>query len=200
MHLSLKYYRTSRLISTIVFLTGAISVCAGLIKALPSFIPPLSVTAIISGLLFLYDRKLWSRFPFLVDTKDISGRYEGKLISEYKENGVPREVTVAIEIFQTASVISVRQFNNDGKTVTQSQSSLAELEVRPDANPRLRFSYGNEGDAVQSPKTAHLGFCILDWSNDRKVVNGTYFTNRNPKCTRGEIAAKFQTKRLKGGL
>jgi hypothetical protein len=197
MDFSFKYYKSKPLLGFAIFIT---ILMIFLSKHLPSWIPVPTTVATLSGLLFLYDKYLWKRIPWLLKIPNISGRYKGKLTSSWRVDDNQEEIDIFIEITQTGSGLHIRQFNKNLKTgqLTQSSSNNENLSVRPDGNLNLSFGYVNEGEATQDELTKHDGFCVLDIQKHDKKMNGIYFTNRHPQPTRGEITATFEKEEIMG--
>ncbi len=197
MDFSFKYYKPKLLLGFVCIITTLMAILS---KHMPGWVPVPTTVAILSGLLFLYDKYLWKKIPWLLKIPDISGRYKGKLVSSWPEDDKPVEIDIFIEISQTGSGLHIRQFNKNPKTeqLTQSYSSIENVSVLPDGNLKLSFGYVNDGEATQAQLTKHDGFCILDIQEHDKKMNGIYFTNRHPQPTRGEIIATFEKEKRMG--
>ena len=194
MGLSFRYYKSIPLISAIVVLVGLHSYVSSLIKSLPIWVPSITITTFITVIFLLYDKLCWKKVPFLLNIRDISGRYEGKLTTSYQQE---KEIDIAIEISQSSSHIYIRQFNHDGLQNTKSFSVNENIERRKDGSIKISFAYKNEGVQSSAKYDEHSGFCVLTCTINKKKISGYYFTNRNPP-TKGDIEVSFKNKKLKG--
>jgi len=168
---------------------------------LPPWIPIPATVASITVLLWIYDKYLWKKMPWLLlKIPDISGRYKGELVSSWPVVEKPVKINIFIEVSQTGSGLHIRQFNKNPQTdqLTQSSSNIENVSVLPDGNLKLSFGYVNDGEATQAHLTKHDGFCILDIQKHDKKIKGIYFTNRHPQPTRGEITAIFENEQTIG--
>lgn len=152
-------------------------------------IGPLTIVSII---LFAYDRYLW-KWPvlrWLVDTPDLNGNYEGCVEFRYDGDDKKKACTAVIE--QTASTISATfDFTKPDDYDTKSRSEKAFFIKDNDGKvSRLGLFYENKGSAIGNDTlTQHHGISILDLTQQdgEYELKGSYFTNRKPKQTQGDI-------------
>ncbi|MBN2789645.1 MAG: hypothetical protein JXR69_05610 [Candidatus Delongbacteria bacterium] len=194
MKLSFKYYKVNTLIFFIVALIAIHSIIVSLIPETFNWIPSVSAIAFISFVLIAYDKKLWKYFPYLLNIKDVSGRYEGTLKSNY--NG-GKEIHIIIEISQTSSYVYIRQFSYDNELISCSESINEHLIMKPDGSIEISFAYKNDGIENSNTINEHKGFCVLNCSIGKNDLKGYYFSNRE-EPTKGTIETKFVGKKLKG--
>jgi hypothetical protein len=163
------------------------------------FLQGIGPTAIVMGLLTLYDKYLW-KLPVLklINTiPDLNGIYEGEIAYHY--NGEDGTKACKLEIKQSCSMIKVKTiFAKDGENDTQSVSTEAFIKTDEAGDQHLYFYYYNPGSCKNGDTLdAHDGMNVLEILKEKKTVKlkGYYFTNRNPQ-TKGCMEA---TKTTKGG-
>jgi hypothetical protein len=134
---------------------------------------------LIYGILFgIYNRYIWrwrwlSLFGLPTIT-NLSGKYEGTLISSYKTK---TEIALTLEVVQTWTRLLV--YIRTGTDSSESYSYMASLFEVDDKSSRLTYTYTNEpfsaiADADMQP---HDGTARLGFRRDGSVM-GTYFNAR----------------------
>jgi len=107
---------------------------------------PLSAYAIFYT---LFERRIWYwkifRICGVTDMPDLRGRWKGKHISSYRNNGVQVEVISYLEIFQTFSKISINSYYEK----SQSESVAAGFFKQNNTN-YLFYVYDNEPNHLKS--------------------------------------------------
>ncbi len=142
------------------------------VSAGPSF-------GLIYGVLFsIYNRLIW-RWSWigligLHTITNLSGRYNGKLISSYKGK---TEIPLSLEIVQTWTKIIV--YIRTGTDSSESYSYMASIFEVDDKSSQLTYTYTNQpfsaiADADMQP---HDGTARLVFRKDGSVI-GTYFNAR----------------------
>lgn len=206
--LNFKYYKTTWLILIIILLAIGIDFLLDewvvpflKSKGIEFLRAPGNVT-IIAMILAFYDNFLWKLpvFNLLVNIPDVSGRYEGKIKFEFQEQ--MGEKACFIEVKQSASKIKIHSyFNNELGEKTDSKSLVEDIRLEEDGFFDIYLFYLNNGNKINSTLDCHEGANKLRYiptRKDRKAkLVGHYFTNRQIQ-TRGEIEAKFESKKLKG--
>lgn len=190
MNFSFKNYKPGLVVSSIIAILGVHSLIFSKIEV-PNWIPSISATSIIMLLFLLYDRFVWKRMPFLVNIKDVSGRYGGKIETSFDSSIT---MDVVIEICQTASSVFIRQYAKNGQANSSSFSTNESVRLLPDDSIEIGFSYRNNGIETSEDLRNHIGYCVLNISNDG-IVEGYYFTNRTPQ-TKGIIKAARVSKKI----
>ncbi len=163
-----------------------------------------SIFSIVLGLALTFvEKKLWKtrimRLPFLEDywTPILEGRWEGK----FERNGESHDF--AIEIIQSFTSIS-------GKTYSEhSSSSFYAAEILYDDKlsvyKLIYYWNGTTTNVVEGNRDSDEfeGFTVLDIIiQSGKVIKlkGSYFTNRQPQQTKGNINLTFKQKMLKNSF
>lgn len=200
MDFSLKYYRTAPFITVVVLLVPSIGwlVDSVIIPLTAGYVKIPTFTAIIMGIMFIYNNWLWKFKPFNALTRMpyLEGRYKGKLTylidkKEYLKNCV-------IEITQSASSIHIRLHTHDANNAVSSSDSYSEDVVIENGICKIHFLYKNHGNALRG-LSSHEGCNILQISRDDQgftSLEGKYFTDRIPQ-SRGEVKVKFVSRTLK---
>jgi hypothetical protein len=134
----------------------------------------------------------------MYNVPDFSGRYEGTLQYEYRdENCQIQKGTLEHTkiIKQTGSAVVIRSFTKriDGSLSSESLSKEASIVKEPDGVFSLLYNYLNDGDSNQQ-FPPHYGTEILKLIIDgnNKHLVGRYYTERLPFGTKGKIDVKFQ--------
>lgn len=173
--------------------------CAWIIVALVSHLnwptwlvsaPSLTVT--YAGIYALVDKVLWKspamRRLGLVDIDDLSGTYDGQLVSTYKDDA-RRQITRDVELMvsQTWSQISVRMEVKGGASSSTSDSATASL-YRGGNGTRLAYMYQNRVNpgVADADMADHTGAAELVVTGDG-TLTGRYFNSR-PRA--GTISAR----------
>jgi len=185
----LKYYHPQ-------FLIGIVIVGFVLIYlAKESFGLSISIFGILTLFITLITKHLWQYKPFkwLFWIDDFSGRYEGKLIYQYKDdegNLQSGELEHIKIVSQSGSKINVSSFTKkpDGSLSSPSTNKGMYIETTQDGQHfNLIYNYHNEGSTEQG-FPPHYGTEVIKFINDgkEKKLSGCYFTNRSPYQTKGE--------------
>lgn len=185
----LKYYHPQ-------FLIGIVIVGFVLIYlAKESFGLSISIFGILTLFITLITKHLWHYKPFkwLFWIDDFSGRYEGKLIYQYKDdegNLQSGELEHIKIVSQSGSKINVSSFTKkpDGSLSSPSTNKGMYIETTQDGQHfNLIYNYHNEGSTEQG-FPPHYGTEVIKFINDgkEKKLSGRYFTNRSPYQTKGE--------------
>lgn len=156
----------------------------------------ISVFGILTLLITLITKYLWryKLFKWLFWVDDFSGRYEGKLIYQYKDDkgeiqtGELEHVKI---VSQSGSQIHVSSFTKkvDGTLSSPSINKGMYVETTQDGQHyNLIYNYHNEGSTEQG-FPPHYGTEVVKFINDgkEKRLSGRYFTNRSPYQTKGEF-------------
>ena len=163
-----------------------------------------SVFAVIGGLFGIINSSLWNvrPFSFMYSVPDFSGRYEGTLLYEFR-NEKCETVTDTLEhiklIVQNGSDIVINSWTKkkDGTMSSKSTSIEASIVKEKDGTFSLLYNYLNEGNF-------ELGFCphygteymkLIENGNGKHLV-GKYYTERMPFQTKGKLDLKFTSKQL----
>lgn len=164
----------------------------------------LSVFAFIGGVFGIVNSYLWNIRPFswIYFIPDFSGRYEGSLLYEYR-NDKCEVVSDKLEhikvIVQNGSDVVINSWTKkkDGTMSSKSTSIEASIVKNKDGTFSLIYNYLNEGNF-------ELGFCphygteVLKLIENGKGKNlvGKYYTERLPFQTKGKIDLEFISKKL----
>ena len=198
-----KYYKKDFVIPFVIILGAIIGLLTGIL--LPKINHLLgepymqfpSNVVILGIVLFLIDKYWWKTkaFSWLFWIKNFSGKYTGKLNYSYRdEEGETK--TGSLEhvkiISQTGSKIVVSSFTlkPDGTKSSLSESKGVYVEKTDDENHyKLIYTYLNEG-SVEQGFPPHYGTEVVKVvDNDgNKMLEGGYYTNRQPFQTRGEFS------------
>lgn len=155
----------------------------------------ISAFALASLFFNFINKYLWKYFPFklLFKIRDISGIYTGTINFEYWDNYNTKQTgSKKIEkiITQTGNsiVINTTTFNEETKVSSVSESKVEHIDIERDGSVKLIYNYFNRGNN-ELQLTPHYGTEILHFKNELKngIINGEYFTDRQPRQTRGKI-------------
>ena len=204
-----RYYKPGMLISVILilsFLSGwTITFLSQIIDKIPEcsdFKPP-TVSAIIMGIFVILD-KYGLKTPLIKKlfwVSNISGRYEGEI--KYKNPITQEEETkpCAVEIKQTASFVKVKsyfEFNNENnKEKTESFSLVSSIIEDEDGSQELVFTYYNKGKRGLAPSNGTNILKILKQKDGKTILDGVYYTDREPNQTKGEMRVEYKSNKLK---
>lgn len=155
--------------------------------------------SILSGLtlfVWLITEFLWRYKPFkyLFWIDDFSGRYEGKLVYQRRDENCQKqtgELDHVKVIHQTGSKIHITTFTKkeDGTNSTNSNSKGCYVELTDDGQHfQIIYTYLNNG-SVEQEFSCHHGTEIIKFikTDKAKILSGSYFTNRLPFQTKGEF-------------
>lgn len=186
----LKYYHPKFLIG-VVILTFAL-----LYLANESLGLSISIFGTLSLFVTLITKYLWKYKPFkwLFWIDDFSGRYEGLLIYQYKDdngNIIKGELEHIKIVSQTGSKINISSFTKkpDGSLSSPSTNMGMYVETtQDDQHYNLIYNYHNEG-SIDQGFPPHYGTEVIKFIKDgnTKILSGRYFTNRSPFQTKGEL-------------
>lgn len=185
-----KYYKPSFLPALIIGLFIIVYL------AKEKFLLSISILSIVTILIGFITEYLWKYppFKFLFWVDDFTGRYEGKLIYKYRdETGELKtgELKHVKTISQTGCKVTVSSFTikPDGTKSSLSVNKGMYIEkTEDDKHFRLIYSYLNEGSGEQD-FPLHYGTEVVKFikKGKQKVLEGYYYTNRQPFQTRGEF-------------
>lgn len=186
----LQYYKPEILIGFIVI------TAIGLFLAKEIWEIQLGIIGSITSLLILINKYLWKYKPFawLFWIEDFSGRYEGELEYQYRndkgivESGKLKYIKI---IKQSGSNICITSFTIDAQNKKSSESINIGMYVEKaeDDHFRLIFNYRNEGNSIQN-YPPHYGTCIIKFIREEtgdQYLSGRYFTERQPYQTKGQF-------------
>ncbi|RXG30672.1 Cap15 family cyclic dinucleotide receptor domain-containing protein [Leeuwenhoekiella marinoflava] len=186
----LKYYHPKYLIGIVIVAFVLIYLTK------ESFGLSISVFGGLTLLITLITKYLWQFRPFkwLFWVDDFSGRYEGKLVYQYKDDGgnvKTGELEHIKIVSQSGSKITVSSFTKkpDGSLSSPSINKGMYVETTPDGQHyNLIYNYHNEG-SIEQGFPPHYGTEVVKFINDgnEKILSGRYFTNRSPYQTKGEF-------------
>ena len=151
-----------------------------------------SVLGVYGVLYWLFDRRFWSsrlaHRTGLTDVPNLSGFYEGKVTSEWKDgsgNNVVRDIS--LEIQQTWTEMSVEMNVTSGSSTSRSISAVA-LISRDGSSARVFYVYRNEvyPGIADEDMLDHEGVADVRINADGALV-GRYF---NARPRKGTIQAK----------
>jgi SMODS-associating 2TM, beta-strand rich effector domain len=209
--MNFKYYKTEKLIFFIIGLTilfGAISTYLHhIIYSLPKFLQDLilftdsfTVPFFISLIMYFVNTKWWKtkKFKWLIDVPNLNGRYKGKLISSYIENGNAKTMDCVLEIKQSASSIHISGYFGDIETGIISSSSFSvseELVKERNGFFRLFYIFTNETGGLPDKLNNHSGTAKLLYYPDNYTLDGEYY---NKLKNVGMIKVSFEHETLLG--
>lgn len=187
----LQYYKPEVLIGFIVI------TAIGLFLAKEIWEVQLGIIGSITTMLILINKYLWKCKPFswMFWIEDFSGRYEGELEYQYRndkgklETGRLKYVKI---IKQSGSSIVVTSFTIDANNKKSSESRNIGMFVEKDEDGHFRiiFNYRNEGNPMLG-FPPHYGTNIIKFirkENGEKHLSGKYFTERQPFQTKGQFS------------
>lgn len=206
--MNFKYYKPKSPITFIpiltILITALYSLCekwinsVELIKNLSNFISVLSILGFVTLILSWIDKRLWKlkiTNP-IIDIPNLNGRYEGELISSYKDNnGNDTKLKCVMEITQTASYVHVCTYVGSLNNVESSKSTTICEELRKQDNDIFRLFYNYENQSHSHDGTTHKGTAYLEYFPDIKALRGKYF---NDKKNTGAFNVTFVTEELIG--
>ena len=163
-----------------------------------------SVISVVTGVFIIINNYLWKVKPFslLYNAPDFSGRYEGTIKFEFRNekceivSGTLEHIKI---IHQNGSEIIVHSWTRkkDGSISSKSTSIEAHICKHKDGNFKLIYNYLNEGDIAQG-FPPHYGTEVIELIKEAtyKSLEGKYYTDRLPFQTRGYLSLNFVTKKL----
>ncbi len=159
-----------------------------------------SVFAIIGGLFGFVNNYLWNVKPFswMYSVPDFSGRYEGTLLYEFRNEKceVVSDTLQHIKVIvQNGSDVVINSWTKkkDGTMSSKSTSIEASIVKEKDGTFSIIFNYLNEGN-FELGFAPHYGTEILRLVENRegKHLVGKYYTERLPFQTKGKIDLRFK--------
>lgn len=154
----------------------------------------ISIIGIVSLLITVVTEYLWKYFPFkyLFWVDDFSGRYEGKLVYQYKDekgNTNSGKLDHIKIISQKGNKITVSSFTKkkDGTPSSLSTNKGMYVEKTDDnKHYNLIYNYLNDGSKEQE-FPPHYGTEVVKFikKGKSKILSGGYYTDRTPFQTRG---------------
>lgn len=141
----------------------------------------------------------WPIFKWLVNIPDMNGRYEGHIISSYKnEENQNLAKKCFLEVRQTASFIHVNAYFEDPKTqqdTSKSYSISEEIIAEKNGFFSLHYIFLSESDVLQIELNNHGGTAKLNYYPDKEGFEGAYYNQRN---NFGKIEVTLVDKKLLG--
>jgi len=170
-------------------------VFAGTVPASRALFAPFSlVVGVAGGLLWLFDRWLWS-WPLVrlvVKRPDLRGTWRGQIEPGLVPSHASRvPIPAFVVVTQTATSLHVRQFTAESESITLAAAIMDEA----DDAQALVGVYRNEPQArLRDKSPIHFGALRLRVAGDDEL-NGDYWTDRN---TKGQMALRrISTKKAK---
>lgn len=158
---------------------------------LAEWLAPIAPATLAAWLgLLAFDKWVWRfRFiPKMTGRPNLHGTWHGSLHSQWVNPRTGERIGPDDNVF---IVIRQRFWSVTVQLLTKESSSgslVADL-VRTDGGVKLCYLYRNTPrDAVRDRSEIHLGAVVLEAPMDtRHGFTGSYFTDRNPSMTRGEL-------------
>lgn len=145
---------------------------------------PSSGLAFFAIFYLLFDKYVWKLFSnnnFWFETPNISGVYEGELLSSRDDKQTPTAIEVKIKQTLTKIQISLHTAQSTSK------SEMAALLVDEPDGPLLIYEFINDHRKVADPNlTIHRGLTRLTYNKKDKALIGIYYTSPERK-NYGEI-------------
>ena len=163
-----------------------------------------SVFAVIGALFGIINSYLWNKKPFcwMYNVPDFSGRYEGTLYYEFRNekceviSGLLEHIKVVI---QNGSDVVINSWTKqkDGAMSSKSTSIEASIVKEKDGTYSLIYNYLNDGD-FELGFSPHYGTEVLKLieNGEGKHLVGKYYTERLPFQTRGKVDLKLTNKKM----
>lgn len=157
------------------------------------WVPFGSVVTVSSIVVWVFDRWLWSWWPFSLAVRraDLRGTWHGELVSEWVNPTTGTTlppIAVAVCVTQTASALYLRQFTAESESETVAANVLSEA----DGAESVAVVYRNEPKgAVRERSPIHFGGMRLRVTGE-EALGGEYWTDRNSRgqLTLGRISRK----------
>jgi hypothetical protein len=163
-----------------------------------------SVFAMAGGLFALINSYLWNikPFSFLYNVPDFSGRYEGKLTYEFrneKNELISDSLDHVKVIVQNGSDIIINSWTKKKDNTMSSKSTSIEASIikERDGTFTLLYNYLNDGNN-ELGFSPHYGTEVMKLIENKKEKHliGKYYTERLPFQTRGKLDLKYVNKNL----
>jgi len=163
-----------------------------------------SVFAVIGALFGIINSYLWNKKPFcwMHNVPDFSGRYEGTLYYEFRNekceviSGLLEHIKVVI---QNGSDVVINSWTKqkDGAMSSKSTSIEASIVKEKDGTYSLIYNYLNDGN-FELGFSPHYGTEVLKLieNGEGKHLVGKYYTERLPFQTRGKLDLKLTNKKM----
>lgn len=211
--MNLKYYKTAELITFLlilpIFLNPLSKFILGLISKnnflsqINNYLDTFSTLGLIT-LIFLFINYIgWKLiiFKWLINVPNLSGRYEGVLISSFENSdGSKVRKKCIMEIKQNASSIHIHSYFGDFDSLESTSSSYSVSEHLIEDNDgifKLYYIFTNETEILQAQLNNHIGTSKFRYYKDIKTLKGDYYNQRK---NNGTIEVVFQQKKLLGRL
>jgi hypothetical protein len=163
-----------------------------------------SVFAVIGALFGIINSYLWNKKPFcwMYNVPDFSGRYEGTLYYEFRNekcevvSGMLEHIKV---VTQNGSDVVINSWTKqkDGAMSSKSTSIEASIVKEKDGTFSLIYNYLNDGN-FELGFSPHYGTEVLKLIENGvcKHLVGKYYTERLPFQTRGKLDLKLTNKKM----
>ncbi|MDD3875560.1 MAG: hypothetical protein PHT69_03005 [Bacteroidales bacterium] len=163
-----------------------------------------SVFAVIGALFGIINSYLWNKKPFcwMYNVPDFSGRYEGTLYYEFRNekcevvSGILEHIKV---VTQNGSDVVINSWTKqkDGTMSSKSTSIEASIVKEKDGSFSLIHNYLNDGN-FELGFSPHYGTEVLKSieNEEGKHLVGKYYTERLPFQTRGKLDLKLTNKKM----
>ena len=163
-----------------------------------------SVFAVIGALFGIINSYLWNKKPFcwMYNVPDFSGRYEGTLYYEFRNekcevvSGMLEHIKV---VTQNGSDVVINSWTKqkDGAMSSKSTSIEASIVKEKDGTFSLIYNYLNDGN-FELGFSPHYGTEVLRLieNGEGKHLVGKYYTERLPFQTRGKLDLKLTNKKM----
>jgi hypothetical protein len=163
-----------------------------------------SVFAVIGALFGIINSYLWNKKPFcwMYNVPDFSGRYEGTLYYEFRNekcevvSGMLEHIKV---VTQNGSDVVINSWTKqkDGAMSSKSTSIEASIVKEKDGTYSLIYNYLNDGN-FELGFSPHYGTEVLKLieNGEGKHLVGKYYTERLPFQTRGKLDLKLTNKKM----
>lgn len=163
-----------------------------------------SVFAVIGGIFGFVNTYLWNVRPFswMYTVPDFSGRYEGTLTYEFRDEkcAVVTDTLGHIKVVvQNGSDVVINSWTKkkDGTTSSKSTSIEASIVPEKDGTFSLIYNYLNDGNS-ELGFHPHYGTEIMKLieNGEGKHLVGKYYTERMPFQTKGKLDLIFTSKEI----
>ena len=163
-----------------------------------------SVFAVIGALFGIINSYLWNKKPFcwMYNVPDFSGRYEGTLYYEFRNekcevvSGMLEHIKV---VTQNGSDVVINSWTKqkDGAMSSKSTSIEASIVKEKDGTFSLIYNYLNDGNFELgfSPHYRTEVLRLIE-NGEGKHLDGKYYTERLPFQTRGKLDLKLTNKKM----
>lgn len=163
-----------------------------------------SVFAVIGALFGIINSYLWNKKPFcwMYNVPDFSGRYEGTLYYEFRNEKceVVSDMLEHIKVVtQNGSDVVINSWTKqkDGAMSSKSTSIESSIVKEKDGTFSLVYNYLNDGN-FELGFSPHYGTDVLKLieNGEGKHLVGEYYTARLPFQTRGKLDLKLTNKKM----